>query len=58
MNVYHVIGICLDLMDGLDIVYCKLFLKKRWQYEILKCRSISYKKNGKNDSLMPTTEKP
>ena len=48
MNVYHAIGIMSGTsMDGLDIVYCKLFLKKNWQYEILKCRTISYTKKWK-----------
>ena len=48
MNVYHAIGIMSGTsMDGLDIVYCKLFLKNNWQYEILKCRTISYTKKWK-----------
>ena len=52
MNVYHAIGIMSGTsLDGLDIVYCKLFLKKRWQYEILKCRTISYTKKWKEQLI-------
>ena len=48
MNVYHVIGIMSGTsMDGLDIIYCKLFLKHKWQYEILKCHTFSYPKKWK-----------
>ena len=49
MNVYNAIGIMSGTsLDGLDIIYCKLILNNKWEYEIVKSQTIPFNDSWKN----------
>ena len=49
MNVYNAVGIMSGTsLDGLDIIYCKLILNNKWEYEIVKSQTIPFNDSWKN----------